>query len=545
MQSEKQPRLIDHHFAHFMAVRSGLREPQLTRFRELIQQLSLSMEDGHSCLMVEQSDTELLIQSPLVSTGKNTPLILVNNRLYLHRYFTYEQRLAQQLLSLSKGTHQYSDLPGLLDQCYGNDEKEVNLQRKAAEVALGKSLCIISGGPGTGKTTTIVRILGLLLKAEGRGLSIGIGAPTGKAAKRMEQSIAEGVQRLDFEAEILDNIPTEATTLHRMLGVRRNSVHFIHNNENPMGWDVVVVDEASMVDLALMSKLVDGLKPHSRLILLGDKDQLASVESGSVLRDCIEGLPENTVELKKSYRFEHSIKSLAEAINQGDGETAWDCLHSKKYPNVKQFQGSLRKYIGERYLAYMNMVHQMENGGPEKLFNQFNNFQVLCASNHGPKGVQGVNAMVEKFLKQQGYTIDPNGAYPGRPVMITANDYNLQLFNGDIGIFLTDPEDGVLKAWFETHDGSYKKYPPFRLPRHETVWAMTIHKSQGSEFKELLVILPDEEHRVLNKQLVYTGVTRAKENVQLAAIKKILSYAVQFDYPRSSGLSDMLMTQDW
>ncbi len=545
MNTDTSLRLLDVHFANFLTGRCRLDGDARNRFKVLVEELSLAMDNGHSCLDISVDDAEMMAESPLVSTGDKTPLILYGNKLYLHRFFQYESRLASQLLLLAASdTEKTVDLETKehLDEMFGPDSNKIDWQKKAAELAISKSLSIISGGPGTGKTTTVVKILAMLLMAQGADLRIALAAPTGKAAMRLQESIGNTLKHVSFLPEILENIPTSASTLHRLLGYRRNSPQFVHTHENPMIWDVVVIDEASMVDLAMMSKVVDALKPGARLILLGDKDQLASVESGAVLLDCIRSLPENTVELKKSYRFDTGIKKFASAINCGDGEGAWGVVAGDAVSNVSVLRNSYFDVIGEKYASYMDVVADVGEIDRKAVFDAFAAFQVLCATRHGKMGVRRVNDVVESYLKRAGYDVFSDQWYSGRPVMITANDYSLELFNGDIGICLPDPQDGVMKVWFEKGDGTIKSCLPYRIPRCETVFAMTIHKSQGSEFREVMVILPEDESRLLNKQLVYTAVTRAKEFVQIVASKKILVYALQSDYPRSSGLSQMLLT---
>lgn len=541
MSRENQAGLLDLHFSRFMAARCGLEGGDKERFAELVQELSIAMGSGHSCLPVNTGDQAILGRSRLVSISGATPLILAHDRLYLHRYFCYELRLAEQLKRFAGREHSYPHAKEMVDDCFEPDTGEPDWQKKAAEVALQKSLCIISGGPGTGKTTTVVKILGLLLQAAGIDLRIALAAPTGKAAMRLQESVAESMDGLDFPKEIVEKIPVGASTLHRLLGVRRNSPQFRHNADNRLPWDVIVVDEASMVDLAMMSKVVDALRPEARFILLGDKDQLASVEAGAVLPDCIRSLPANTVELQKSYRFDTGIKTLALAIKGGDGEEAWSVLSDEKFDNVSLLRNSYFSYIGEKYSAYMDRVYRVDTLGMREVFRAFAGFQVLCSTRHGRRGVNGVNAGIEKYLKIKGYDCSSDRWYAGRPILITANDYSLNLFNGDIGICLPDPEDGCMKVWFERGDGRLKSCLPYRIPSCETVYAMTIHKSQGSEFREVVVILPEDESRLLSRQLVYTAVTRAKEIVQVVASKKILVYALQSDYPRYSGLSQMLL----
>ena len=539
---DQPPRLLDIHLGRFLAGRSGLTGRERARFEEIVRRVSADLAAGHSCLAVTEEERALLVRSPLVSADGATPLILDEDRLYLQRYFLYESRLARQLCHFAGRLHRLADGAQLLEQCFGPDDEEVDYQKRAASVALHRSLAIISGGPGTGKTTTVVRIIGLLLQTLGPELRVALAAPTGKAANRLMESIGDSLPALGFPREIIASIPAHASTLHRLLGVQRHRPEFRHNHANPLPYDVVVVDEASMVDLALMSKLVDALSPDCRLILLGDKDQLVSVESGAVLADCIASLPDNTVELKKSYRFERGIRSLAEAINGGDGEEAWRLLTADDPPNVTLLRNSYLSRVAECYGMFMERALCCQPHEMESLFRYFAKFRVLCATRSGPRGVDGVNRAVEHILKQRGYDLS-SPWYVGRPVLVTANDYSLELFNGDIGICLPDPADGRIKVWFEQPGGPPRSIIPNRLPRCETVWAMTIHKSQGSEFGEVMVLLPEVENRLLSRQLVYTAVTRAKEYVQVVASKIIFVYALQSDYPRSSGLARMLERQ--
>ena len=294
-----------------------------------------------------------------------------------------------------------------------------------------------------------------------------------------------------------------------------------------------------MVDLAMMSKLIDALAPGSRLLLLGDKDQLASVESGAVLTDLIKSLPANTVELQKTYRFNDTIKKLAARINSGDSGEAWALLMDSTAENISVLQTDVIEYISHKYAQFMAEVYRSPQPEVRLLFQAFNRFQVLCGLHYGNRGVEGINRRVEMSLSRRGFTCPADSWYPGRPVLITRNDYNLDLFNGDIGICLSDPADGSSKVWFEGSDGCLKSHSPYRLPLCETVFAMTIHKSQGSEFEEVLVILPEEESRILSRELLYTAVTRAKKTVTLVAEQQVFNHALSRTIERCSGLADL------
>ncbi len=584
---------LDQQFARFLSRRSGLPETDRGAFELLVKRLSASLGDGHSCLPLSPDQELLLRQSPLVSTGLATPLVLWHGRLYLQRYFHYESRLAAQLKALAgRATPEMADQSRTaLDACFGplaspapGEEAADQQQRRAAEMALARPLTLISGGPGTGKTSTVARILALLLSGSTTDIRIALAAPTGKAAMRLRESLTAGLAALPFPEAITARIPVTASTLHRLLGVRRHSPHFRHHQANPLPWDLVVVDEASMVDVALMSKLVDALKPGARLILLGDKDQLTSVESGAVLADCIQALPGNTVTLNRSYRFNQGISAFAHAINANDSAGAWGMLVSpgaevkgwredEAVPGTGAMamggdRGSLAllrepmtEFLVRRYALYMDAVLALDGearGADEirALFDSLHRFRVLCATRKGLGGMETINRQVEQRLAAGGRALSIPGArdtgssmtggltghwYCGRPVMILSNDYDLNLFNGDIGICLPDPAaPGTLAVWFEREDGNPVSFLPYRLPACETVFAMTIHKSQGSEFDEVLVSLPATDSPLLTRELLYTAVTRARERVVIASSEEIFEAAVSRNISRASGLSAML-----
>ena len=541
--SERGYNLLDLHFARFLANRSGLSGADNENFMQLVRALTTSLEAGHSCLPVSEKEARLLKSLHLVSDGGQTPLVLHKQRLYLHRYFRYETRLAGQINTMATVSFPQQLKDTLLDSFFVNEQSGTDWQKEAAKVALQKALTIICGGPGTGKTTTVVKILALLFMSEGSNLEVSLAAPTGKAAMRLSESIGKSLSQIELPEEIKAAIPRQAKTLHRLLGFKRHSVQFKHNAQNPMGWDVVVVDEASMVDLAMMSKLVDALKPGSRLLLLGDKDQLASVESGAVLGDFIKSLPDNTVELKKTYRFDNNIKRLAESINTADSEAAWELLLDASAKNVTVLFADWIGYIGKQYANFMAEVYRNPEPDVRAIFAAFNSFQVLCGVHYGNRGVEGINRRVESSLARRGFDCRADSWYPGRPVLISRNDYGLDLFNGDIGICLPDPDGDFVKVWFEHADGGLRNYSPYRLPRCETVFAMTVHKSQGSEFDEVVVVLPDDDNRILSRELIYTAVTRAKKTVKLIAEQTVFEQALSRNIQRDSGLADLLKEQ--
>jgi len=620
--------LLDQQFARFLTRLSGLTGERARTIFGLAARLSAALAAGDSCLVLtEDEETVARSGKGLVSEQEDTPLVIWRGRLYLQRYFRYESRLARQIKALARATNgpfpaangdgnpssaalagteaglsllASPDFQELLSSCFGaepdsssftnesgifssvNDisgrnemEKGTghfltapNRQRQAAEMALTHPLALISGGPGTGKSFTVARILGLLLQALGPDLKIALAAPTGKAAMRLRESIAAGLESFPLAESLKAKIPTTASTLHRLLGARRHSPHFRHHHDNPLPWDIVLVDEASMVDLALMSKLVDALPATARLILLGDKDQLVSVESGAVLADCIAALPDNTVVLRKSYRFNPEIDRFAQAVNAGDADAAWRLQRTEarsQKPEDSVFGAEQNGGGGvfnvpveqalelcvDRYARYMEQVRMVwvegwrgeEGEEMGRLFAALHRFRVLCATRQGAGGVETINRQVEQKLAARGYSCQPGGWYPGRPVMILRNDYDLNLFNGDIGICLPDRapgEDGGDTVWFRGEDGGFHGYQASRLPEHETVFAMTIHKSQGSEFDEALALLPPDDSPLLTRELIYTAVTRARTRVLLAGTEAIFRRAVSRAINRASGLRAML-----
>jgi exodeoxyribonuclease V alpha subunit len=514
--------------------------------------------------------------------GERRPLVLdACGRLYLHRYWAYEHALAEDLRGRAAAAEAVdeqrlrADLAALFGPAAGD---EVDWQRIAAALAVLRRLCVISGGPGTGKTSIVVRILALLAAQAGGRLRAGLAAPTGKAAARLAEAVRTAKRRLALDPVVAAAIPEEAATIHRLLGPRPGSVSFRHDRANPLPLDVLVVDEASMVDLALMAKLVAALPPEARLVVLGDRDQLASVEAGAVLGDLCGPAPgfsetvahrltavtdvpvpvaagrpsalgDSIVLLGRSWRFgaESGIGRLAAAINRGDAAGALAVLADGRFPDVAwrpiAAGGDLRPELEERVLAgFEPYLAEISAGAdPAAALRAFAAFRVLCAHRVGPAGAETLNRRLEARLRARGWGSGRSPWYPGRPVLVTENDYQLRLFNGDVGIALADPAaDGALRVWFEAADGVLRRVPPVRLPAHEPAWAMTVHKSQGSEFDAVLLVLPAEPSRVMTRELLYTAVTRARRRVEVWGAAEQLRAAVERPLVRSSGLRDAL-----
>ncbi|MGZ8159309.1 MAG: exodeoxyribonuclease V subunit alpha [Methylobacter sp.] len=535
---------LDVAFARFLSRRTGFDPLQKQAFEAIVMTVSYEQNQGHSCIQIDDEARALLLASGLVEPNPKSqtnplPLVIEQNRLYLHRYWNYENRLATQIKAMTQAEHPVEQLNAMLDR-YFDASDETDDQRQAAKMAAQQSFCIITGGPGTGKTFTVVKILALLQELSEQPLHIALAAPTGKAAMRLQESIGFSKAKLPCSEAIKNRIPETVTTLHRLLGALPPSPYFRHHADKPLVYDLVVVDEASMVDLALMSKLLDALKPGARLILLGDKDQLASVESGAVLADlaAAETLQNNVYTLKKSHRFGGTIKELAEAVNLQQDELAWQILSDGQDSAVQCLDEDLTDYVAAQQADYLQLIKT--GAGFEQIYQAFSRFQVLCSNRQGKNSVADINYRVEQKLAEQ-QRIDLSGLwYPGRPVMVTQNNPALHLYNGDIGICMQDSVDsaGKLMVYFQRADGSVKKYLPARVPHCETVFAMTIHKSQGSEFEEVLVVLPEAINPVLTKELLYTAITRAKKTIKLVAGEAVFSAAVRQRIERVTGLVD-------
>ena len=523
---------------------------------------------------------EALQESRLVGKpGDFKPLILDGGRLYLHKLWHYERSLAEQLIKRSANEDSRVETDQLkdgLDRLFpGQTDEGVDWQRVAAAASLRHQLSVISGGPGTGKTSTVVRIMALLLEqADGdRGLNIALSAPTGKAAARLKDSITSAKQDLNVNEEIRAAIPDETMTLHQLLGARRHSSSFRFDEDNPVPYDVVVVDEASMVDQALMSKLMNALLEDTRLILLGDKDQLASVEAGSVLGDICnldqnqftkemvrwlakldlsvpkefvtdgsQPLTDHIELLTKSYRFdrESGIAQLAESVNSGDFNRAIEVLESDTYSDVSltsvQEQSDFEDILNQTVISYVRNI--LESNSVDEALDVFERFCILSPHRRGPRGVEFLNRYVEKILQQQALIPKYERWYPGRPVIVNANDYTLRLHNGDTGICLPDKE-GQLKVYFR-HQGQVRGIAPGRLHNFSTAFALTVHKSQGSEFEEVFIVLPSSSSKVLSRELIYTAITRARTDITILGSQSILKQSISKKIQRSSGLKDQL-----
>jgi exodeoxyribonuclease V alpha subunit len=549
---------IDRHFARFV---DGFSQGDLPAVAAAM--LSRNMRHGHICLDLGKGPVDFAEPRPAfvwpeLKTWKKAfaksraigrpeegrPLVLDDaGRFYFRRYWEYEQALAQGILIRCQEIVPLSLL-----------STDTSLQGLAIQTALTRHFVVISGGPGTGKTTTVLKILERMVSEPGgEKLRIALAAPTGKAAARLQETLRAGAGN----GSLQDRLPKSASTLHRLLGPRHNSVYFRHHGKNPLPVDLVVVDEASMVSLTMMAKLFDALPEKARVILLGDRDQLSSVEPGAVLGDIATAASEpgplngSLVVLEKNYRFgnQSHIFALSNAVRDGKVDRALDLLSSDQYPDLgarrtpppSQLADQLRQRIVAGYSGYLRRQD------PAEALKEFKKFRLLCPFRVGPYGVENLNRAIEKILREESLINGAQNAYPGLPILITQNDDPLRLYNGDIGILLPDPADAsLLLAWFIGEDGGVRRIPPARLPGHEPAFAMTVHKSQGSEFDNVLLILPEKDSPLLTRELIYTGLTRARSRVEVWFQESVLRAAVTRYVQRGSGLRDRLSkTGSW
>lgn len=607
---------LDFYLANFLHQKANINDPQANRrFAFLLAWLSLEVRSGHVCIDLTQltkkqfdyrigrelSDsiftdldkpklTDWLklcaeISHDIISDGQNlTPLILCSNRLYFQRMWLYEKRVAQYF-ALNQHSYHFEDktsVCSLIDTLFpSTNSVEIDWQKVAVVSALTHKIAIISGGPGTGKTTTISKLLTALLTINQENtltnLRIVATAPTGKAAARLTESLSSALSSLTIPEPIKSSLPTEAITLHRLLGARPNSNQYLYNEHNLLNIDLLLIDEASMVDLPMMAKIINALPEHCRLILLGDKEQLSSVEAGAVFADLCQmmeqGYSQNHIDtiyeicqyrlesntqhqanfadcvclLQKSYRFNlnSGIGVLANYIKEGQNEAIEQLFKQNKHHDIvlnplvdenhyiKAIQHTV-SYYSHYLLQILKYPTKIQH-----ILTCFAEFRLLCALREGRYGVSGLNKIIEQELEKQNIIHrNKNQAwYVGRPIMILRNSFSLGLFNGDIGITLPDPHNkDKLRVYFSLPSGEIKGFAPYRLPEHETAYAMTIHKSQGSEFDHISIILPTEYSPLLTRSLLYTAVTRAKKNVAIFADNQILSRTVLSKTQRQSGL---------
>lgn len=599
----------------------------------LLLALSESLRQGHSCLFIPTvagqcigfaTDTDQQMTHPgftlaslpqleqllvLLEIGPEQQALLVyqRQRLYLRRYFQFESQLASALGASIRGADQAFEadranadraniarcmqalFPDLGQE--GSPTDEIDWQQLAVANALNKHFSVIAGGPGTGKTYTVTKVLAAFImlhqqqqqhqQQTSKALRIALVAPTGKAAQRLSESISQAVSgfRHLIDDSVLDAIPSQAQTVHRLLGVIAQSPNFRHNQDNLLALDVLLIDEVSMVDLALMTRIYRALPEHCKVVLLGDADQLPSVAAGSVLADLAvrphpgysaqnqhylkqvcgaASLPavaqqENSADyltfLHKSRRFDDKggIGLIARAVIAGQSQQSWQLLNeghlSDNKSTGKKDADSELTLLNEEILDWLPaLVKQyylplFKAKTLNEAFTLLGQFRVLCATRKGAHGVEVINEQIKAILMEKARVKVNADLYHGLPIMISENNYALGLYNGDIGIVWRSPE-GYLIAAFEDAEQGFKQFMPSRLPKFETVYAMTIHKTQGSEFSHVAMVLPTQaEHKLLSRELLYTGITRAKKRLSIASSALVWRGGVTSQVKRYSGLN--------
>ena len=509
----------------------------------------------------------------------NRPLVLDGHHLYLQRMARFEAFVAARVRAMAVDVPDHvPPRKALLQRLFEEaDGDGLDWQRVAVAMAPGRRLTIVTGGPGTGKTTTVTALLAVLADCHGGELVVRLAAPTGKAAARLTESVRAARSRIRERWDapllvdgILARIPDEATTLHRLLGYQPDRNVFACNARNPIAADVVVVDECSMLDLRMMARLLEALPPGARLVLVGDRDQLASVEAGSVLADLCSGLSERLEKgrfsrsraaelqaltgcplrrlggddvppladaicwLTERHRFGSGsgIAEVAEAVNSGDPAATHAQLAVAT--GVSWYESVAGAGIDARLREHFGELCALADDGSDAgaVLDLAARWQILCAVRSGPQGVERMNAAAEALVREHvGDRVSrEERVFAGLPILVLANDYTMNLFNGDVGVVVREPGDGALGAVFRAVDGSVRRVPLARLPPWEPVFAMTVHKSQGSEFDSVALVLPAEprvnEQRILTRELLYTGLTRAREQVLLVADRAVLDGCV-------------------
>lgn len=587
--------------------------------------VSLKLAEGHTCLNINKFNADLqgssiepdeiaqktieiddLKQSPYVSEKANEiqPFILNNGNLYLQRYFSYESDIIRKINDLINNEcnpefnqeillkHKAFIFNLFADHKVYNEfsaEENINWQLVGAITAMLSNFSIITGGPGTGKTTAVAKLLAILYTIK-PDVKVALAAPTGKAAARMKESLMAAVIRgendndqliRELNEDMLQFNKLTASTLHRLLGYLPNTHYFKHNEDNPLDYDVVIVDECSMIGASLMAKLLHAIKPTSKLIMLGDKDQLASVEAGSIFGDicltqknCMNNiskeraayinsfiseenarlnnqfifeskisnpLQQHIIELKKSWRFK-STEGIGEFSHAVINSSLSDELLTKPTPENGQYVKVCNDYEADELISLMDVYKDyiLEDDIATALV-KMNQVRFLCAVRSGNYGVNHYNKLISSYLAEQGLLSPTGSFYQNQPIMITQNNKEYKLFNGDIGLIRKDSETDKFMAYFEDGDSEngYRAIPTSYLSEFTTVFAMTIHKSQGSEFEHVGIVLPnDEDSPLLTRELIYTAITRAKERAIIFSSNEVIKAGANRLVERASGITN-------
>ena len=551
---------------------------------------SKKLSEGHICLDLDEYNSENsqqilaedLLKNSRWITKKNeetNTFVLNNNNVYLQRYFAYETEIIdaiQNLISkenIKERLQLLEEQKEFLHRIFSTNKENIDWQFIAVLLSFIHHFSIITGGPGTGKTTTIAKFLSLVFSINPNA-KIALAAPTGKAAAKIKESVLRAkseINGIDEDIKIkFDQI--QSSTIHRLLGYQKGTHYFKHNANNPLNYDIIIVDESSMIGVSLMAKLISAIPSNKQIILLGDKDQLASVEAGSVFGDICQTqknintfntnyldiinnfssvqldskftnnqvnlLSAHIVELQKSYRFDK---------NKGIGQISYAVLDgSLNQTRIEDFKNNAQVQLFEDYKTsdfelfyeeYQQYISEKDTLSAIKLFSDV---RLLSPMHEGEFSVEYFNHKIEHFLKDKGFLTPQSGFYHNQPIMITQNDYHLKLFNGDIGLIRED-KNGDLQAYFEAEDGTLRTINPNFIDQYKTVFAMTIHKSQGSEFKNIAVVLPQQEDiSILTKELLYTALTRAKKHLWIFAKASVLEATSKKPVQRASGITERI-----
>ena len=486
--------------------------------------------------------------SVLVGDGSgDEPLVLEDGRLYLERYYRYEEQVAA--IIAARCSEERRPLAPAAEQMLGELLDQGTKQYEAAILALTGNVAVIAGGPGTGKTHTIAAALAALAASDSEFPTVALCAPTGKAAARLGESVGSMAAELDDGRVSEALAKVEPSTIHRLLGWSWDRGRFAHHGKNRLPHDVVIVDEMSMVSLPMAAKLLAAVRDDAAVVLVGDPFQLESIEAGTVLADIVGSgdggdapIADHVVVLERVFRFEEdsAIADFAEAVRLGDEDAAVELLDAggEQVRSVRDRSGRAFEELWDVVVAQrVRMVELAGEGRGEEALAVLKELAVLCARRNGPDGVSGWGREIERALDERFTGLRWGGEwYPGRPVMITRNDYGLDLYNGDIGVCV-ETVDG-LRVLFDRDGG--RAFPPSHLGEHTTVHAMTIHKSQGSQFDEVVVVLPGESSRLLTRELLYTAVTRARKRVRVVGTEDVVRGAVARSVQRASGLGARL-----
>ncbi len=585
--------------------------------------VSLKLAEGHTCLNIQRFNNginetvllnpdlkpieiETLRKSPFVTELKDEiqPFILNDGNLYLQRYFSYESEIinkVEQMIALEGDDSIYNEATLLKHKEFildlfsdhkiykeFSEEENINWQLVAAITAMLSNFSIITGGPGTGKTTAVAKLLAMLYTIKPT-IKIALAAPTGKAAARMRESLMAAVIRgEDDKGRLIRELNSDmrsfdklnASTLHRLLGYKFGTHYFKHDVNNPLDYDVVIVDESSMIGASMMAKLLQAIKPTSKLIMLGDKDQLASVEAGSIFGDiCLTQkglmneisierskvvntfiadksaslsnhyllnnaisnvLQQHIIELKKSWRFK-STEGIGEFSHAVINGSLSDELLAKPIPEEGQYVKVCNDYAAvelndlmDQYKAYIQEIDIAV------ALSKMNNVRFLCTVRSGKYGVPHYNQLISSYLADQGVLKPTSSFYQNQPIMIIQNNKEHNLFNGDVGLIRKDTVTDKYMAYFEDGESElgYRAISTTYLSEYTTVFAMTIHKSQGSEFNHVGIVLPNDENTpLLTRELIYTAITRAKDRAIIFSSNEVLKSGASKQVERASGIT--------